>query len=137
MSVPEKLMLSANSTGAMENQKHRMIAVCMGTGCASSASSELREALRKELDEHGLGQEVEVRRTGCFGFCEQGPIAVMHPEQTFYTRVKPSDASAIARTRPTPSPSAGKRYSGMSSGSCPWRNIRSNSAEAASASGPE
>ena len=95
MSVPEKLMLSANATDAMENQKHRMIAVCMGTGCTSSASTELREALRKELDKHGLGKEVEVRRTGCFGFCEQGPIAVMHPDQTFYTRVKPSDAQAI------------------------------------------
>ncbi len=95
MSVPEKLMLSANATDAMENQKHRMIAVCIGTGCASSASTELREALRVELGKHGLGKEVEVRRTGCFGFCEQGPIAVMHPEQTFYTRVKPSDAQAI------------------------------------------
>ena len=95
MSVPEKLMLSANATDAMVNQKHRMIAVCIGTGCASSASMELREALRKELDKHGLGKEVEVRRTGCFGFCEQGPIAVMHPEQTFYTRVKPSDAQTI------------------------------------------
>jgi NADH:ubiquinone oxidoreductase subunit F (NADH-binding)/(2Fe-2S) ferredoxin len=95
MSVPEKLMLSANAADAVENQQHRMIAVCMGTGCASSASSELREGLRKELDKHGLGNEVEVRRTGCFGFCEQGPIAVMHPEQTFYTRIKPSDARAI------------------------------------------
>jgi NADH:ubiquinone oxidoreductase subunit F (NADH-binding)/(2Fe-2S) ferredoxin len=95
MSVPEKLMQSANATDVMENQKHRMIAVCMGTGCTSSASTELREALRVELDKQGLGEEVEVRRTGCFGFCEQGPIAVMHPEQTFYTRVKPSDAKTI------------------------------------------
>ena len=95
MSVPEKLTLAVDATDAMENQEHRMIAVCMGTGCTSSASTELREALRKELDQHGLGKEVEVRRTGCFGFCEQGPIAVMHPEQTFYTHVKPSDAKAI------------------------------------------
>jgi len=61
----------------------------------SSASAELRQALREELDRHGLSEQVEVRRTGCFGFCEQGPIVVVNPEETFYIQVKPRDASVI------------------------------------------
>jgi len=61
----------------------------------SSASAEVRQALREELDRHKLDGQVEVRRTGCFGFCEQGPIVVVYPGETFYTRVKPSDVKAI------------------------------------------
>jgi NADH:ubiquinone oxidoreductase subunit F (NADH-binding)/(2Fe-2S) ferredoxin/NAD-dependent dihydropyrimidine dehydrogenase PreA subunit len=61
----------------------------------SSASAELRQALREELDRHSLGDQVEVRRTGCFGFCEQGPIVVVHPDEIFYTQVKSRDVKAI------------------------------------------
>ncbi len=75
----------------------RCIAVCMGTGCMSSASAELRAALSEELDKHGLAGQVEVRRTGCFGFCEQGPIVVVQPEDTFYIRVRPEDIPPIVK----------------------------------------
>ncbi|MFC2030701.1 NADH-ubiquinone oxidoreductase-F iron-sulfur binding region domain-containing protein [Chloroflexota bacterium] len=71
------------------------IAVCMGTGCTSSASAELRQSLREELGKHGLDGQVEVRRTGCFGFCEQGPIVIVQPGEIFYCQVKPRDAKAI------------------------------------------
>lgn len=80
---------------AVNDPEHRWVAICMGTGCSSSASGELRQALCNELDRRGLGEEVEVRRTGCFGFCAQGPIAVVYPDETFYTQVKPGDAQAI------------------------------------------
>ena len=50
---------------------------------------------REELAKHGLEDEVEVRRTGCFGFCEQGPILVVYPDETFYTQVKPRAAKKI------------------------------------------
>ena len=79
----------------VKNLEKQWIAVCMGSGCISSASADLHQALREELDRRNLGQKVEVRRTGCFGFCEQGPIVVVHPEETFYTQVKPRDAKAI------------------------------------------
>ncbi len=72
-----------------------MIAVCMGTGCTSSASAELRQALREELGKHDLDGQVEVRRTGCFGFCEQGPIVIVQPGEIFYCQVRPRDAKAI------------------------------------------
>jgi len=67
----------------------------MGTGCVSSASAEVRQALIQELERHGLSSQVEVRRTGCFGFCAAGPIVVIHPDETFYTRVTPADVKDI------------------------------------------
>ncbi|MCB0227978.1 MAG: NADH-quinone oxidoreductase subunit F, partial [Anaerolineae bacterium] len=51
----------------------------------------------EELVKNGLENGVEVRRTGCFGFCEQGPITVVYPDETFYTQVKPQNASKIVQ----------------------------------------
>jgi NADH:ubiquinone oxidoreductase subunit F (NADH-binding)/(2Fe-2S) ferredoxin/Pyruvate/2-oxoacid:ferredoxin oxidoreductase delta subunit len=86
---------SKEAVDTVNDTERKWIAVCMGTGCMSSASAELRQALIEELDKHNLNGQVEVRRTGCFGFCEQGPIVVVHPGETFYTRVRPRDAKAI------------------------------------------
>src|SRR5208282_6696317 len=87
--------MSTSPNNAINCLDRRWIAVCMGTGCMSSASTELREALHEELAKHNLNGLVEVRRTGCFGFCEQGPILVVHPGETFYTRVKRQDVRMI------------------------------------------
>ena len=76
----------------VDDMGRRAIAVCRGTGCSSSASAELVQALRGVLAAHGLGDQVEVRRTGCFGFCAQGPIVVVYPGEVFYTQVTPEDA---------------------------------------------
>ena len=73
------------------------ILVCGGTGCRASHSEHIITALRKELDEAGLSDQVQVIRTGCFGFCEQGPIVKTVPDNTFYVSVKPEDAEAIVR----------------------------------------
>lgn len=88
-------MMTAEDADIVNNPGRPWVAVCMGTGCMSSASAELRQALREELQRHNLDGQVEVRRTGCFGFCEQGPIVVVHPGETFYTQVKARDAKAI------------------------------------------
>ena len=69
--------------------------VCGGTGCRASASDMLYENLKKEVQENGLENEVQVITTGCFGFCEQGPIVKMIPDNTFYVSVQPDDAKAI------------------------------------------
>ena len=95
MSIQDTLTLDVEAAAYVNDPRHRWIAVCMGTGCSSSASTRVRESLREELARMGLGDEVEVRRTGCFGFCEQGPIMVVYPDETFYTQVKPSDAERI------------------------------------------
>ena len=69
--------------------------VCGGTGCKSSESDILTEKLKKELTKQGLEETVQVIMTGCFGFCEKGPIVKIMPDNTFYTQVQPSDAEDI------------------------------------------
>ncbi len=71
------------------------ILVCGGTGCLASESHRLVENLNKELILHNLDNEVKVVTTGCFGFCEKGPIVKIIPDNTFYTQVTPWDANEI------------------------------------------
>ena len=77
----------------MQNQ--RTVFVCQGTGCLSSGSGPVYEALKTEMARLGL-KDVEVDFTGCHGFCEQGPNVVVEPEGIFYTHVQPEDAAEIA-----------------------------------------
>lgn len=69
--------------------------VCGGTGCKSSQSQILAEHLRAEIENQGLSDYAQVVGTGCFGFCEKGPIVKVIPDNTFYTQVKPEDAKEI------------------------------------------
>ena len=72
-----------------------LILVCGGTGCQSSNSHEILEALKVKVAEAGMENDCKVLMTGCFGFCEKGPIVKMLPDNTFYTSVKPEDAGEI------------------------------------------
>lgn len=69
--------------------------VCGGTGCHSSESDVIVCNLRDELEARGLSDKVQVILTGCFGFCEKGPIVKVMPDNTFYVQVKPEDAQTI------------------------------------------
>ena len=71
------------------------IMVCGGTGCLALASDEVAAAFEKALQEQGVEAKVALKITGCPGFCEQGPLVVIHPERIFYTRVKPKDVPGI------------------------------------------
>ena len=71
------------------------VLVCGGTGCLSSNSSDIVDNLIAELKSAGMEDEVKVLKTGCFGFCEKGPIVKILPDNTFYTQVKPEDAKEI------------------------------------------
>ncbi|MGE0089873.1 MAG: NADH-ubiquinone oxidoreductase-F iron-sulfur binding region domain-containing protein [Bacteroidales bacterium] len=78
--------------------KYKMhLLVCGGTGCRASASDSVLEHLKKELENKGLQDEVQVVMTGCFGFCEKGPIVKVSPDNTFYVRVEPKDAKEIIK----------------------------------------
>ena len=61
---------------------------CGGTGCTSSGSAQIIERFEQKIKEAGLEKEVKVVRTGCFGLCEAGPVVIVYPEGTFYSRVK-------------------------------------------------
>ncbi len=69
--------------------------VCGGTGCHASESDAIVCNLRDELEAKGLMDTVQVILTGCFGFCEKGPIVKVMPDNTFYVQVKPEDAQTI------------------------------------------
>ena len=71
------------------------VLVCGGTGCTSSGSAQLIERFEQQLQEKGLDREVKVVRTGCFGLCEAGPVVIVYPEGTFYSRVKVEDVDEI------------------------------------------
>ncbi len=71
------------------------VLVCGGTGCSSSGSTQIIEHFETQVKEAGLEKEVKVVRTGCFGLCEAGPIVIVYPEGTFYSRVKPEDVQEI------------------------------------------
>ena len=71
------------------------VLICGGTGCTSSGSQKIREHLENELAAKGLSEEIQVVQTGCFGLCALGPIMIVYPEGTFYSRVTNEDVSEI------------------------------------------
>ena len=71
------------------------VLICGGTGCTSSGSVAVREAMAKELELAGLSDEVKIVQTGCFGLCANGPIMIIYPEGTFYSHVKVDDVKEI------------------------------------------
>ncbi|RLB58396.1 MAG: NADH-quinone oxidoreductase subunit F [Deltaproteobacteria bacterium] len=77
----------------------KTISICAGTGCCASGALKLVDGFHRAVRERGLEREVTVRQTGCHGFCERGPLVVLHPELTLYQRVKGADiAEIIERT---------------------------------------
>ncbi len=71
------------------------VLVCGGTGCTSSGSQQIMEALKDEIEKKGLSQEVAVVQTGCHGLCALGPIMIIYPDATFYSMVKVEDIPEI------------------------------------------
>lgn len=71
------------------------ILVCGGSGCESSHSDQIYQALVDESKAQGVADAVQIVKTGCFGFCEQGPIVKILPEEAFYVHVKPEDAKEL------------------------------------------
>ena len=71
------------------------VLICGGTGCTSSNSLKIQEAMNNELTAMGLEEEVKVVVTGCFGLCALGPIMIVYPEGTFYSNVTVADVHEI------------------------------------------
>ncbi len=81
---------------AARSDSRRGITVCGGTGCRALSSDGVGEALVAELKKAKLESQIELKITGCPGFCEQGPIVVLWPERVLYVKVTPRDAPEIA-----------------------------------------
>jgi len=80
------------------NQNKPIVAICSGTGCHAYGSEKVAEAFVSEIERSGLGGKVEMRRTGCHGFCERGTIVVIFPQEICYLRVRPDDVPEIVST---------------------------------------
>ena len=75
--------------------EHLQILICGGTGCKASDSHIIAERLQQALERNNIADKVDFITTGCFGFCEKGPIVKIIPDNTFYTQVVPDDADEI------------------------------------------
>jgi NADH-quinone oxidoreductase subunit F len=78
-----------------KEQRQTRLSVCGGTGCRASGSEAVVDALKDEIEKRELQITVELKETGCPGFCEQGPLMVIRPQGIFYRHIKPEDASEI------------------------------------------
>jgi NADH-quinone oxidoreductase subunit F len=97
MNAKEMEAYRATLQAAYDPKKPR-ITVCGGTGCNAQGSIRLVDALQDAVKKHGLEKTVEVKVTGCHGFCEKGPVVVVRPENTFYVMVKAEDADELVET---------------------------------------
>ena len=73
--------------------KKPCITLCSGSACNASGSADVATAIEEEIKKQGLTGSVDVRRTGCHGFCERGPIIVIHPEEICYFNIEPKDVA--------------------------------------------
>lgn len=78
-----------------EKSTKKVISLCAGSGCGAYGTADVYKALVDEISKQGIQDDVEVRLTGCHGFCEKGPIMVIHPEGIFYPQVKQEHVSDI------------------------------------------
>lgn len=76
----------------------RNILVCQGTGCRSGGAEETMSSLQREIAKLNLPDSIQVKQTGCHGFCQRGPLVVVEPEGTFYSYVGPDDVGEIAQS---------------------------------------
>jgi NADH-quinone oxidoreductase subunit F len=72
-----------------------VVTLCGGTGCTASGSGAIKEAFLRELEKRGLTGKIDVKMTGCHGFCEQGPVCVILPSKILYTQINVEDVSEI------------------------------------------
>ena len=73
------------------------VLICGGTGCTSSGSNKIINAFNASIEAHDLKDEIKVVQTGCFGLCALGPVVIVHPDGTFYSRVEEGDVDEIVR----------------------------------------
>jgi len=76
-------------------KKPVVITVCSGTGCITCGSSDLFDSLHQEILKQGLYDRIELRKTGCHGFCELGPVTVILPKEICYFQMKPADVPEV------------------------------------------
>ncbi len=95
LSSPQELEKYRNEILSARDPNQAFITVCGGTGCHASGCHAVVDAFKKVIQEKAKGNGIGLRVTGCHGFCERGPLVVLHPRKILYQRVKPEDAPMI------------------------------------------
>ncbi|MCF8039038.1 MAG: 4Fe-4S binding protein [Desulfohalobiaceae bacterium] len=93
--TPAELEEYRQSILSQRDPKKPCITLCSGSACHATGSDEVAAGLEQELQEQGLSDEVDIRKTGCHGYCERGPIIVIHPEEICYFQIKPENVPDI------------------------------------------
>ena len=87
--------IAIRTNGEVNGGYRKEVLICGGTGCTSSHSMDIADALEKEIAANGLENEIKVVRTGCFGLCALGPIMIVYPEGSFYSMITVEDVKEI------------------------------------------
>lgn len=95
ISSPQALEQYRNEIVKKRDPDQPCITVCTGTGCHASGCHQVVDAFKKVLSDHPEGRRVNLRMTGCHGFCEKGPLVVLHPKKILYQKVKPENCREI------------------------------------------
>ena len=92
---PTKLEESRKGILSKRDSNKPCITLCSGSACHATGSVEVAAGIEEEINKQGLNGEVDIRKTGCHGFCERGPIIVIHPEEICYFQITPEDVPEI------------------------------------------
>jgi NADH-quinone oxidoreductase subunit F len=95
LTSPEELESLRRSIVSIRDPDRPCITICSGTGCHACGCEAVTQAFTKELKKNKLNGKVDIKTTGCHGFCERGPITVIHPKGIFYQRVGTKDVEEI------------------------------------------
>ncbi len=95
LNSPEELQSFRQEILSRRDLESPCISICAGAGCVASGADEVIEAFKNEIEQEGLAATVNTKGTGCPGFCEQGPVVVIYPEEICYLQVKPEDVPEI------------------------------------------
>ncbi len=93
--MKDAMALRSGENVLVDDKVRIHVMICGGTGCTASGSKQLQSTMARELERHGLAEEVKIVQTGCFGLCALGPIMIVYPEGVFYSRVTVEDIPEI------------------------------------------
>ncbi|MEI6576231.1 MAG: NADH-ubiquinone oxidoreductase-F iron-sulfur binding region domain-containing protein [Bacteroidota bacterium] len=95
LTTPESLEKFRQEILSKRDPEKPCITLCCGSACNASGSEKVATRIQEEIELQGLSSQVDLRKTGCHGFCERGPIIVNHPDETTYLQIKPEDIPEI------------------------------------------
>jgi len=98
LSSPAELEELRQKILSKRDPNKRCITICSGTGCHAYGSEKVNAAFAEEIKRQRLKAEVDIRRTGCHGFCERGTLVVIYPEEICYVNVQPEDAAEVVQS---------------------------------------